>query len=107
MASHPQENGRALFVYYKVELGQRAALLPVLESFVTRIGQALPEVSLELMQRPAASAEGKETWMEIYRLADGINDEMIAAIGRIAQETGMAAPRLSEVFVPLQTKKSP
>ena len=53
------------------------------------------------MQRPAVSAEGLRTWMEVYRHSEGLGEAAIEAIAALARELQLPAPRLSELFVPL------
>jgi hypothetical protein len=94
--------GKVLYVYYKLDAAQHDALAPRVRSFQEQLLRTWPGLSCELMQRPNVSAEGKETWMEVYRHADGLPDEMVEAIGRLAQELQLPAPRLSEIFIPLR-----
>ncbi|MDB5762529.1 MAG: hypothetical protein JWQ21_1524 [Herminiimonas sp.] len=94
--------GRVLFVYYKLDQSQHAALLPLVKDFQQRVTQTWPGISCDLMQRPSASAEGKETWMEIYRHSGPLTDRMIESIALLAQQMQLPAPRLSEIFIPLQ-----
>lgn len=95
------QEGRALFVYYKVREVDRARVLPIVQAFEQRMRQQFPRLSLELMQRPASSA-GIETWMEVYRQHDGLPEAALRAIEELAQALGMPQPRLSEIFVPLR-----
>jgi hypothetical protein len=94
--------GTVLYVYYKLDAAQHAALAPVVRSFQQRVSQTWPGLSCDLMQRPETSAEGKETWMEIYQHAGGLTDRMIESISRLALETQLPLPRLSEIFIPLR-----
>lgn len=96
-----QTNGRALFVYYKIDHLEAAALLPLVIRFQQQVAMTWPQLSCELMQRPATSAEGKRTWMEIYRAGDGVSDAAIDGIAALALEMQLPAPRLNEVFMPL------
>ena len=93
--------GPVLFVYYKIEQTKTAALLPLVCDFQQRLLQAWPGLSCELMQRPAVSAEGLRTWMEVYRHSEGLGEAAIEAIAALARELQLPAPRLSELFVPL------
>ena len=92
---------RTLFVYYKVAQDQHAALAQRVRAFAQRLEVVHPLLNLELMQRPAASADMLETWMEIYRHPDGISEALALAIHALAVEMGLPAKRASEVFVPL------
>jgi hypothetical protein len=94
--------GAVLYVYYKLDTAQHAALAPIVKSFQQRVSQTWPGLSCDLMQRPETSAEGKETWMEIYQHADDLTAQMIESISQLALETQLPSPRLSEIFIPLQ-----
>jgi hypothetical protein len=94
--------GRALFVYYKIDQALADERLPLVQAFQRQVRQAWPDLSCELMQRPAASAQGQLTWMEIYRTPDGVSDAIIAAITLMAEKQQLPMPRLSEIFIPLQ-----
>jgi hypothetical protein len=89
-------------VYYKVDGAQHITLVPVVYAFQQQVLHLWPGLSCELMQRPKASGEAKETWMEIYRHADQLTDQMIDSIERLAQTMQLPAPRMSEIFVPLR-----
>ena len=78
-----------------------AALAQRVREFAQRLKVAHPLLMLELMQRPAASSENLETWMEIYRHPEGISEALALAIHALAVEMGLPAKRASEVFVPL------
>lgn len=93
---------KSLFVYYKVPLDQHAQLRPLAESFQQRVQLQWPELRCELLQRPQATPEGIETWMEVYHHPQGLDDDMMLGIERLAQEMGLPAKRASEVFTPLR-----
>ena len=54
------------------------------------------------MQRPEATAEGIETWMEIYSHADGVSHDMMQSIAALAVKHGMPPKRMAEFFIPLR-----
>jgi hypothetical protein len=91
-----------LFVYFKVPADQHDALRPVAQAFQARVVQTWPGLTCELMQRPEATAEHIETWMEVYHHPAGVNPEMMRRIGELALEMGMPAKRMAEVFIPLR-----
>ena len=93
--------GAILYVYYKVDAGQHAALAPRVRSFQAGLAEAWPGLACELLQRPEA-AGGQETWMETYRHGDGVAETMMAAIARAAAEAGLPLPRHVESFIPLR-----
>jgi len=93
---------KSLFVYYKVPLDQHAQLRPLAESFQQRVQLQWPELRCELLQRPQATPEGIETWMEVYHHPQGLSDDMMVGIEQLAQEMGLPAKRASEVFTPLR-----
>ena len=96
------KNERVYFVYYKIHRDQRDASIALVQNFQQQLARRVPEISCELMQRPAATPEGIETWMEIYRGDDGLPDSTLEMIAQIAGECGMPAPRLGELFIPLR-----
>lgn len=91
---------KTLFVYYKIETLQHASWVQRVRDFQLQLQVQHPLLEIELMQRPA-SADGLETWMEIYRHPDGITDLLTQAIQSLALEMGLPSKRASEVFVPL------
>ena len=93
--------GAILYVYYKVDAEQHAALAPRVRSFQASLAEAWPGLACELLQRPEAAA-GQETWMETYRHGDGLAEAIVAAIARGATEAGLPAPRHVEQFIPLR-----
>ncbi|MGH6639792.1 MAG: DUF4936 family protein [Polaromonas sp.] len=94
--------GRVLFVYYKLDESQHATLIPLIKDFQQRVAQTWPGISCDLMQRPSISADGKETWMEIYRHSELLTDRMIESIALLAKQMQAPSPRRSEIFIPLQ-----
>jgi hypothetical protein len=93
---------KSLFVYYKVPTDQHAALRPLAEAFQQRVQQQWPQLRCELLQRPQATPEGIETWMEVYHHPQGVSDDMMAGIDRLAQDMGLPAKRACEIFTPLR-----
>ena len=91
---------KTLFVYYKIESGQHSSWVQRVRDFQLQLKLRHPLLEIELMQRPA-SADGLETWMEIYRHPDGISELLTQAIQSLALEMGLPSKRASEVFVPL------
>lgn len=94
--------GTVLYVYYKLEAAQHVELVPRVRQFQQQLLQRMPGLSCELLQRPEVSAQGKETWMEIYRHVEGLDDDMMQQISSLAEEMALPQPRLAEVFVPLR-----
>jgi aspartyl/asparaginyl beta-hydroxylase (cupin superfamily) len=92
---------QALFVYYKIEQEQHDVLLAKAVDFVGALKRRFPLLDVQLMKRPQASAQGVETWMEVYRHPQGVDKAIMLSIGQLAVARGMPEPRLSEVFVPL------
>jgi hypothetical protein len=91
---------KTLFVYYKIEASEHASWVLRVRDFQLQLLARHPLLEIELMQRPA-SADGLETWMEIYRHPDGISELLAQAIQSLALEMGLPSKRASEVFVPL------
>jgi len=93
--------GAILYVYYKIDAVQHAALAPRVRDFQASLATAWPGLACELLQRPEA-AGGQETWMETYRHGDGLTETIAAAIARAATEAGLPSPRHAESFIPLR-----
>jgi hypothetical protein len=93
---------KTLYVYYKVPVAEHAALRPKVESFQERVRQAWPGLAANLLQRPEPSAEGMETWMEIYQHPAGVSEAAMAAIAQLAIDMGLPAKRAAEIFIPLR-----
>ena len=90
-----------LFVYYKLPVTEHAQWLGRVRDFQQAVVQAWPGMTVELMQRPEASPEGMETWMEVYRHPQGVSPEMMASVASLAQAHGLPPKRAAELFVPL------
>jgi hypothetical protein len=54
------------------------------------------------MQRPEATPDGIETWMEIYSHHQGVTQEMMDSIAAEALVHGLPPKRMSEFFIPLR-----
>ena len=93
--------GAILYVYYKVDVVQHAALAPRVRAFQASLVEAWPGLACELLQRPE-SAGGQETWMETYRHGDGLAEAVVAAIASAATQAGLPLPRHAERFIPLR-----
>jgi hypothetical protein len=91
-----------LFVYFKLPIDQHEALRTVAQTFQARVVQTLPGLTCELLQRPEATADNIETWMEVYHHPTGVSPEMMRRIGELALEMGMPDKRMAEVFIPLK-----
>ncbi len=92
----------SLFVYYKVPLAEHAHCLSLVDQFEKALKLKWPALEMEIAQRPNPSAEGLETWMEIYKHPTGLTDEMMAAIAQLANDMGLPPKRASEVFIPVR-----
>lgn len=97
-----QTDGRILFVYYKVGRPNDDKLLDHVRTFQRRLKRQWPGLECELMHRPAESSETHNTWLEIYRHADGMADQMIEEISRLAHDLELPSPRHGEVFTPFK-----
>jgi hypothetical protein len=93
---------QALFVYYKIAASEHAAWLQRLRAFEQQVQRSWPDLQIELMQRPEASSDGQETWMEVYRHPQGVTQAMTESIGQLAAQAGLPTKRASEFFVPLR-----
>jgi hypothetical protein len=93
---------KTLYVYYKVPLAEHAALRPKVEAFQARVREAWPGLLADLLQRPEPSAEGMETWMEIYQHSSGVSDAAMASISQLAIDMGLPTKRAAEIFIPLR-----
>jgi hypothetical protein len=93
---------QTLFVYYKLTLLEHDLWRPKAEAFQEELQQTWFGLSASLMQRPEATAEGIETWMEIYSHADGVSHDMMQSIAALAVKHGMPPKRMAEFFIPLR-----
>ncbi len=92
----------SLFVYYKVPLAEHAHCLSLVNKFQQALQLKWPALEMEMAQRPNPSAEGLETWMEIYKHPAGLTEEVIASIAQLAADMGLPPKRASEVFIPVR-----
>ena len=91
----------ALFVYYKVPHQEHGQYLPKISLLTQEIQSRWPHLRFQVMQRPESSADGLETWMEIYTHTEGITLEMVSELQELAVRLGLPAKRASEFFIPL------
>jgi hypothetical protein len=91
-----------LFVYYKVPVGEHAHCLALVNKFEQALQLKWPALEIEIAQRPIPSAEGLETWMEIYKHPGGLTEEIMASIAQLATDLGLPSKRASEVFIQLR-----
>jgi Domain of unknown function (DUF4936) len=93
---------QTLFVYYKLPLQEHALWRPKVEAFQLALKQAWPGLTASLMQRPEATPEGIETWMEIYTHVQGVSQSMMDSIAETAVAHGLPSKRMAEFFIPLR-----
>lgn len=94
-------SGAVLYVYYKVDPTDHAALAPRVRAFQAALRAQHPGLQTELLQRPDTN-KGVETWMETYRQDAGLPPGTAAAIEQSAIEAGLPGPRFAEAFIPLR-----
>jgi hypothetical protein len=93
---------QTLFVYYKLPVSEHQTWRPRVEAFQNELKQKWSGLSTELMQRPEATLEGIETWMEIYRHTEGVTQDMMDSIAASAIAHQLPPKRMSEFFIPLR-----
>ena len=93
---------QTLFVYYKLPVADHDQWRPRVEAFQNELRQKWSGLSTSLMQRPEATPEGIETWMEIYSHAAGVTQEIMDSIAALALAQGLPPKRMAEFFIPLR-----
>ena len=93
---------QTLFVYYKLPVHEHAQWRPRVEAFQNELKQKWSGLSAELMQRPEATPDGIETWMEIYRHTEGVTQDIMDSIAAMASLHGLPSKRMAEFFIPLR-----
>jgi hypothetical protein len=91
-----------LFVYYKLPVSEHSKWATLVREFKQDVLQAMPGLTMDLMQRPEPSSSGEETWMEVYRHPSGVSPQMMAQIDQMAQVHGLPTKRSIEIFVSLK-----
>jgi len=96
---------RELFVYYKAEVAQEAAVASAASGMQSALRLDHEFLRARLLRRPMADASHQHTWMEIYSIDaahqhDGIDEACVALIERYAQAWSelRSGPRHLEVF---------
>jgi Domain of unknown function (DUF4936) len=92
---------RTLYVYYKLPEAEGPQWLPAIQAFCQVLSNRWPGLTVELMRRPEVGADGRVTWMEVYKHPSGVPEDLLAAIGPLAREHGLPFERATEIFVPL------
>ncbi|MES2323856.1 MAG: DUF4936 family protein [Pseudomonadota bacterium] len=91
-----------LYIYYRVRDGDAAALAARVCAMQARLALAHP-VTAQLKRRPG-SADGLQTWMEIYNGADRDFDAALdAAVQEAALSELISGERHTEVFTDLDS----
>jgi hypothetical protein len=67
----------------------------------TKLTEYFPGLKCDLLKRPKADSEGKETWMEIYILDDGNETEFQTKLNELVISAALPQPRFCESFIPL------
>jgi hypothetical protein len=93
---------QTLFVYYKVPVVEHGQCLSLVTRFEAALKAQWPALQIQIMQRPEASGEGIETWMEVYDHPGGVTQEMMTSIARQAADMGLPPKRATELFIPLR-----
>ena len=94
---------QTLFVYYKLPHTEHALWRARVLNFVASVQNEMPQLEITLMQRPQISPEGLETWMEIYRSEEGLDEATLSQIAALAEQHPWPSKRASEVFVELKS----
>lgn len=86
-----------LYVYYKVRSEDAARLEPLVRGLQARLAPA----GCQLKRRPG-TADGLQTWMEVYpQVSEAFAAELEAAAAEAGFGALCAGPRRAEVFVEL------
>jgi hypothetical protein len=94
---------KTLFVYYKVPFDQRGQYKAQALSELAQRAQVHEGLQAQLLQRPEVSAEGFETWMEVYDHATrGIDEALEQSLRQSFEHSLLPFKRMVEVFIPLQ-----
>jgi hypothetical protein len=101
--------GRALYVYYRVHVGQEDAARTAIDTMQANLRLLQPGLHTRLMCRAdqaATDPDGVEleaTWMEIYEHPDGVSracETMLMTLAS-ALPVGVFGPRHVEIFAPV------
>ncbi|HWP19799.1 MAG TPA: DUF4936 family protein [Burkholderiaceae bacterium] len=93
---------RALFIYYRIPVERADEVRPALHAMQARLVRTHEGLQAELLRRPEPR-DGHQTWMEIYRHPQGVDEALEAHIEHAAADTlrpWLIGPRHVEVFVP-------
>jgi hypothetical protein len=82
---------------------EHARYVDLIQQLMVAVQVQWPCLTLKVMQRPLASADGLETWMEVYDHPDGVAPELIQQLHDLALSLGLPAQRHSELFITLKT----
>jgi len=90
-----------LFVYYKVPQVDHASAKLKVDQALAQIQQQFAQLQINLMRRPEVSAEGFETWMEVYHHPNGVSADIKAFIAEVFSNSGLHYKRAIEDFIDL------
>jgi len=90
-----------LYVYYRVDPADSAALRARVEAMQTQLNRRTGQLC-GLRRRPESGPDGKETWMEVYEnLTPELEALLQEEVTRSGIETLIGGPRHSERFIDL------
>jgi hypothetical protein len=95
--------GCELYVYYRVARDRCAAARAQVEAQQARLRAALPGLEARLLRRQDEAGDRDPTWMEVYRLAAGLDEPAIAQIEAALRDwpETRVGPRIVERFAPV------
>ena len=92
-----------LYVYYKFLVDELPGVSSVVQRVQEQLAKEFPGLEFDLLKRPNKDDAGRETWMEIYVLSDDVLPQFQLRLDQLALEEGLPHPRLSELFVPIDS----
>ena len=90
-----------LYVYFKFIVSDHPLVLKRIREIHNQLALEFPGLVCELLKRPLADQDGKETWMEVYRGAATEKSEFNERLEQLALKNELPQPRRNEIFIPI------
>jgi hypothetical protein len=90
-----------LYVYFKFIVAEHPRALEIIRAMQDKLLGEYAGLRCNLLKRPNADDEGRETWMETYELITSEQVEFLNRLSELALELKLPQPRRNEIFISL------
>jgi hypothetical protein len=88
-----------LYVYFKFFVSDHPMIAGSIREMQEQLLLEYPSLDCDLLKRPHADEEGRETWMEVYRGVASEPSQFIERLKELAFKNDLPQPRRNEIFI--------